>query len=75
MRQTRTRPLLLPPPPRAPNTRLDSIEASKTVAIGCDQLPIGAHGKGAPPSKNSRGVAPEAREKAPSPANPKAHRT
>jgi hypothetical protein len=29
MRQTRTRPLLLPPTPRDPNTRLDNIEASE----------------------------------------------
>src|SRR5215218_7294130 len=39
LRQTRTRPLLLPPPPRDPTTRLDNIEASKAVAVGCDQLP------------------------------------
>jgi hypothetical protein len=43
--KTRPRPLLLPPPPRTPNTRLDNIEASKTVAVGCDPLPLAAHGK------------------------------
>jgi hypothetical protein len=38
LRQTRTRPLLLPPPRRDPNTRLDNIEASETVAAGCRRL-------------------------------------
>src|SRR6266540_5435147 len=45
MRQTRTRPLLLPPPPPDPNIRLDNIEASKTVATGCHRLPETFHGK------------------------------
>jgi hypothetical protein len=45
MRQTRTRPLLLPPTPRDPNTRLDNIEASKSVATGCHRLPETFHGK------------------------------
>ena len=55
---------------------------AKTVAVDCDRLRVGAHGKqgvcrGLPPVAG--GPLPEKEEvdllKTPSPANPKAHRT
>jgi hypothetical protein len=47
---------------------------AKSVAVSCDRLPKGAHGKGAPPPRRE-GVASLAPQEAPSPANPKAHGT
>jgi hypothetical protein len=47
---------------------------AKTVATGCGQLPWDLDGKGVLPPRTG-GVASLAPQEAPSPANPKAHKT